>query len=131
MPSQKTTTEGAQPMKAKSPERLASEAEREVSLALQPDISYHKALSSRFTLDQTTYTVGDCPSEVFKRFIEGCGQPPCQGRSWNPAKQKKLLSMLDKDCSEVARWYAIDTLLEHKVTVPLERGKERPTIRTP
>jgi hypothetical protein len=100
------------------------------TLDVRPDISYRKALSGRFTLDQTTYTVADCPSDVFKRFIEGCGQAPDTGRSWNLAQLGKLLSLLDQDCSTVARWYAIDVLLEHKVKVPLETGEGRPAIGT-
>lgn len=89
---------------------------------LRPDISYRKALSCRFTLDQTTYIVADCPNDVFKRFIEGCGQAPDTGRRWNLAQLNKLLRVLDKDCSNVARWYAIDMLLEYQVKVPLESG---------
>jgi hypothetical protein len=38
--------------------------------------------------------------------------------------------MLDNDCSNVARWYALDVLLEHKVKVPLEMGKRKPAIDT-
>src|SRR5579859_2102856 len=108
-------------MKAKMLEIQTNEAEREAPpQALQPDISYSEALNSCFTLDQTTYIVGDCPGGVFRRFIEKCcGQAAFKGRRWNPTQQEKLLSMLDKDCSGVARWYAIDTLLELKVTVPL------------
>ena len=96
------------------------------TLDLRPDLSYRKALSCRFTFDQTTYTVADCPEEVFKRFIERCGQAPDTSRRWSLAQLHKLLSMLDNDCSNEARWYALDVLLEHKVKVPLETG--RPAI---
>jgi hypothetical protein len=89
------------------------------TLDVRPDLSYRKALSCRFTLNQTTYTVADCPEEVFKRFIEECGQAPDRSRRWSLAQLHKLLSILDTDCSNVARWYAIDVLLEHKVKVPL------------
>ncbi len=112
-------------METKLPETQASEAVRNLPPALLPEISYSMALSSRFTLDRITYKVRDCPGDVFKRFIEGCGKASLDRRSWKPCQQTNLLLILDKDCSDVARWYAIDLLLEHKVAVPLEVGKVR------
>lgn len=125
MPRPESTDRSSATMKAKLLESQTSEA-------LRPDISYKQALSSRFTLDQNTYTIGDCPSEAFKRFIKACyEQASDKGRRWNPTQQGTLLHMLDTDCSDVARWYTIDTLLEQKVRVPLERGKGRSARRTP
>jgi len=109
-------------MKVKSLQALASEIVCKAEPRLQPHISYENALASRFTMNKITYKVGACPNPVFKSFIEGCcRQAPYKGRSWNSAQQEKLLSMLEKDESSVARWYVIDMLLACKVAVPLER----------
>ena len=96
--------------------------------ALLPEISYRKALGSRFTLDQTIYAVRNCSKDVFKRFIEQCGQKALGSTKWGPFQQTDLLRLLDKDCSDTARWYALNQLLEHKVSVPLERGQEGRTL---
>lgn len=44
-------------------------AAQELPMALLPETSYRKTLDSRFTLDQTTYTVSACPGNAFRRFI--------------------------------------------------------------
>jgi hypothetical protein len=90
-----------------------------VEHTVQPDISIYKALRSRFILDQVTYIVGDCSSDVFKRFITACCQAAFPSKHWKSLHQQALLRILDKDCSDVARWYAIETLLAHHVSVPL------------
>lgn len=97
-----------------------SETIRELPVALMPEISYRKALSSHFTLDQTVYTVNSCPITAFKRFICECGQDSLKNSAWRSTYLEKLLLMLEKDCSDVARWYALNILLEHKVVVPLD-----------
>lgn len=97
-----------------------SETVRELPLALLPEISYRKALSSRFVLEHTTYTVSACPIDTFRCFVSKCGQASFNSRLWGPVQQGKLLRLLEKDCSDVARWYALNILLEHKVAIPLE-----------
>jgi hypothetical protein len=96
---------------------------------VRPGISFYQALRCRFQLDQVTYTVGDCPDDIFKRFITLCSQPTATNKHWKPLHQHKLLFMLDQDCSDVARWYAIETLLAHQVMVPLENDEERQSTR--
>lgn len=103
-------------------ETPACETLRENFLASWPDISYRKALNCRFTLDHITYTVKDCPGNVFQRFIRECGRVSLRNGSWKPIHQENLLRLLEKDCSDVARWYCLNSLLEHKVRVPLEIG---------
>lgn len=94
---------------------------KHVEYTLRPDISLYKALHSCFVLDRITYTVGHCPDDVFRRFITECSQAVCPSRHWNRLNQQTLLSMLDEDSSDVARWYAIETLLAHHVRVPLKK----------
>lgn len=89
--------------------------------SLLPEISYSRALSSRFTLGQMTYTIGKCPNEVFKQFVEQCGQNSLGNKNWKVPQHANLLLMLDNDCSDVTRWYAIELLLEQKVAVPLDQ----------
>lgn len=84
-------------------------------------MSYSEVLKSCFTLDQVTYIIRNCSSDVFKRFIEKCGQTSPEYKRWKPFLQANLLQLLEKDCSDIARWYAINLLLEHKVKVPLEK----------
>jgi hypothetical protein len=86
---------------------------------IQPAIGYRQAMRSRFTLDQNTYTVAECPGDVFQRFITDCGCATCQNRSWTPRYQQALVHLLERNCSDVARWYALETLLAHHVSVPL------------
>lgn len=100
--------------------RAGNETIRELPVALMPEISYRKALRSRFRLDQTTYTVRGCPVTAFQRFLCACGQASFNDLDWKPAYLEKLLLMLEKDGSDVARWYALNILLEHKVVVPLD-----------
>lgn len=97
-----------------------AEAARGCPAQLLPEMSLSKALSSRFTLDQVTYTVSTCPSTIFKRFVSECGQTTRTNRNWRPIQQEHLLRLLDMDCSDVARWYSLNLLLEHQVTVPLQ-----------
>lgn len=101
----------------------ARETVRENPLASLPVINYRKALSSRFTLDQVTYTVRDCPDNVFQHFVRECGRASFQRRNWKPIQQEQLLRLLERDCSDVARWYSLNALLEHQVSVPLETGQ--------
>lgn len=91
-----------------------------VEYTVRPDISLYQALHSHFLLNQITYTVGSCPDDIFKRFIAVCSQVAGTNKHWKQLHQQKLLSLLDQDCSDVARWYAIETLLAHQVIVPLE-----------
>ena len=114
-------------METRVMETRGSETPHHLPPALLPAISYSEALRSRFTLGQKTYTIRTCPGEVFKRFIEQCGQEALGKQRWKPFQQADLLLLLDRDCSDVARWYAIDLLLAHNVSVPLERGKENGT----
>jgi hypothetical protein len=90
-----------------------------VEYTVRPDISFYQALHCHFVLDQITYTVGNCPKNIFKRFITACSQSATSGRYWKPLHQRKLLHMLDQDCSDVTRWYVIETLLAHRIAVPL------------
>lgn len=91
--------------------------------SLLPEISYSGALNSHFTFNQMTYIIGKCPNEVFKQFIEKCGQASLGQKNWKEVQHTNLLLMLDNDCSDVMRWYAIELLLEQKVAVPLERNE--------
>ncbi|GHP00414.1 hypothetical protein KSF_104610 [Reticulibacter mediterranei] len=100
-----------------------SQPARCVEYTVRPDISLYQALRSRFLLDQITYTVGDCPDDIFKRFITLCSQTVGYSKYWKPLHLHKLLHMLDQDCSDVARWYAIEILLTHRVIVPLKRNE--------
>jgi hypothetical protein len=108
-------------METRLAEQRGSEVPHSLPPALLPEMSYSEALKSHFTLDQVTYTIGNCPSDVFERFIEKCGQASLEHRRWKPLQQADLLHLLEKDCSDIARWYAINLLLEHKVKVPLEK----------
>ncbi len=110
-------------METRIMETRGSEEPHHLPPALLPAISYSEALRSRFTLGQRIYTVKTCPGEVFKRLIEQCGQEAFGGGKWKPFQQADLLRLLDRDCSDVARWYAIDLLLAHSVSMPLERGR--------
>jgi hypothetical protein len=85
-----------------------------------PEISYRAALRSHFTLDHATYAVSDCPGSIFKHFVRECGKVCFHRGIWKPVQLENLLRMLDTDCSDVARWYALNVLLEHQVKVPLE-----------
>lgn len=108
-------------METRLTELQGSEVPHNLPPALLPAMSYSEALKSRFTLDQVTYTIRNCSGDVFKRFIEKCGQTSLEHRKWKPFQQADLLHLLEKDCSDIARWYAINLLLEHKVNVPLEK----------
>jgi len=101
-------------------ERQANEAARNNAPALQPELSYRQALRGHFTLDQVTYRVGDCPVYVFKRLVRECGQAALPCRNLKLTHLEELLRLLEQDGSDVARWYAINVLLDHKVAVPLE-----------
>lgn len=96
------------------------ETARNYPATLLPEMSLRKALGSRFRLDQITYTVSTCPGNIFKRFVSECGQVSRKNNHWRPIQQENLLRLLETDCSDVARWYSINVLLEHKVAVPLE-----------
>lgn len=115
-------------METRLTEAQGHKAPHNLPPALLPKISYNKALRSRFTLDQTIYTVRNCSSEVFKRFIEQCGRQALGSAKWKPLQQTGLLLLLEKDCSDIVRWYALNQLLEHKVNVPLENGEESHTF---
>lgn len=100
-------------------EKGANETVRENPLASLPKISYRKALSSRFTLNQVIYTVRDCPGNIFKRFVNECGWASLPGKNWKLINQEQILRLLEQEnYSDVARWYSLNALLEHQVRVP-------------
>jgi hypothetical protein len=101
-------------------ERQANEATRNNPPALWPEMSYRQALNCHFTLDQVTYRVGDCSGHAFKRLVRECGQAALPSRNLKLTHLEELLHLLEQDGSDVARWYAINVLLDHKVAVPLE-----------
>jgi len=96
---------------------------------VRPDISFYQALRCHFLFNQSIYTVGDCPDDIFRRFIALYSQPTATNKRWKPLHQHKLLFTLDQDCSDVARWYAIETLLAHQIMVPLVSDEEKQPAR--
>lgn len=110
-------------MRSRQQNQTMRETFRDHVTPLLPTMSYRGALSCCFTLDQKTYTVGNCPDTIFKRFISACGQAGLNSKNWKPVQQDRLLHMLELDCSDVVRWYSINLLLEHKISVPLESSE--------
>jgi hypothetical protein len=111
-------------MKAALQEQQGSESAHHLPTCVLPQISYTRALNSHFTFCQVAYTIRKCPGDIFKQFIEQCSQASLGKKNWKLLQHINLLLMLDKDCSEVTRWYAVELLLEQKVPVPLEQHEE-------
>ena len=100
------------------PEASAKWAEH----TIRPDISLDQALHSFFVFNHHLYGVGTCPRQVFLGFIQRCGLRASNNKHWKLHDLKMLLCLLEQeDCSEIARWYALETLLAHHVHVPLQR----------
>jgi hypothetical protein len=105
-------------MKAKNLQTLAREAEvtRELSATASPKISYSQTLASWFLWQEQEYHVGSCPLPILRAFLEHhSAQLSVKRRNaWIDA-----MSCLDESYGSTGRWQAIDTLLFHKVILPL------------
>jgi hypothetical protein len=93
-----------------------------------PKYSRTEVQRQRFIWQKQTYTVGSCEDEVFKQFIEHCGYSrpfhhSKNGSGWTHARLDTILSDLDECCDDIARWYAIESLMHNRVHVPFIEAK--------
>lgn len=53
-------------------------------------------------------------------LVRECGQAALPSRTLKLTHLEELFRLLEQDGSDVARWYVINVLLDHKVAVSLE-----------
>lgn len=84
----------------------------------QPRISYQRALRARFVWQDEMHTIGTCDQAILQAFLMHYGGIALHD---NPHQLADALSCLD-GYGDLGRWQAIDTLLLHKVMLPLLEG---------
>ena len=86
-------------------------------MLLNPCIVYEEALKKQFRWKEKVYQVEHAPPEMFRAFIEDCGQQKKWSNEWTRVLLNDLLAQIDEQCDELTRWYCIDVLLSHRVPV--------------
>jgi hypothetical protein len=77
-----------------------------------PKITLEQALDARFVLGEVTYAVRTCPASVLKCLVES------KTEGTKTKELQELPAMLEEDGSELIRWYVLETMLRHKVSIP-------------
>jgi hypothetical protein len=77
-----------------------------------PKITLDQALDARFVVGEVTYAVRSCPVSVLKHLIATMTEG-------TKCKELMELSALLEEDGDVVRWYVLETMLRHKVSIPL------------
>lgn len=77
-----------------------------------PKITFEQALDARFVLGECTYAVRSCPASVLKQLVVSITSGTRYG------ELLELPRLLEEDGGEVTRWFVLETMLRHKVSIP-------------
>jgi len=91
----------------------------EMPIRVKPYLTYEDALMKQFSWQDQIYQVEQAPAPIFRAFIEHCGRQKKLSNVWTKVLLDELLEQIDEQCDGLTRWYCLDVLLQHRVSVVL------------